>query len=184
LGALEAAAARGAIRDALIDRHLAAFVAAHSRQVGRDAFDLLSGTAKQRSLGMLSFLAHLQAAHGPSAVPALGKLISVQAGTLVDMFHSRHRRDRIRAEIAKMAAKGSLSDLFWLLQNSTEQGRDAQDFSGAQREYAAIQEALATLKREEHRRPIYAVDLAGHASVISATFCAVLIALIAATKVL
>jgi hypothetical protein len=183
LRALEAAAARGALGDPLIDRHVAAFVAARSQQIGRDAFDLLSGTPRQRSLGTLSFLAHLQAAHGPANVPTLGKLISAQAGSLVDMFHSRHRRERIQAEIAKMAAKGTLSDLFWLLQNSSEQGRDAQDFHAAQREYTAIQEALSALKREERERPGYAAELAGNAAVVSATFLAAIIALAAFAQI-
>lgn len=183
LRALESAAARGQVADVLVDRHVVAFAAARSREVSRDCYDLLSGTPRQRTLGMLSIFAHLQAAYGPAAVPALGKLVSAQATQLVDMFHSKQRRARIQAEVAKLSSKGSLGDLFWLLHSSAENNNDAQGFAAARREHAAIMTTLATLQREERLRPSHAIQLAGHASVIAGTIVAVGIGLVAALQV-
>lgn len=183
LVALEAAAARGDVGEGIIDRHVAAFVAAHERQLGRECFDFLSGSPRQRVLGALGILAHLQATYGPTTVPALGKLMSAQTATLVDMFHSRQRRTRIRGEIAKLAEKGSLGELFWLLNGSSEPVRDAQDFAVAQREYAGVERALTLLRRSEASRPARAIDLGGSAGVVTATFLAAAIGLIAVLKV-
>jgi hypothetical protein len=183
LAALEAAAVRGALGEGFIDRHIAAFIATHSRHLGRECFDFLGGSSRQRVLGTLGILAHLQGAHGPVTVPALGKLIAGQAVSLVDMFHSQQRRTRVKAEIAKLAEKGALNDLFWLLNGSSEPARDAHDFAVAQQEYAAIEKALAQLRRSEASRPARAIEVGGRAGVVTATFIATAIALIAILRV-
>jgi len=183
LDALERAAERGAIGDTLLDRHLAAFVAARTRQLARDALDFLSGSPRQRALGTLAILAHLQGAHGPATLPALGKFIAAQAATLVDMFHSRERRTRLLAEVNKLAGRGSLSDLFWLLNGSTERSRDIEGFAAARNEYASIERALAVLRRGELTRPAEAAELGGSAGVISAAFLGILVAFVAVLKV-
>jgi hypothetical protein len=183
LVALEKAAARGTLGEGFIDRHIAAFIAAHSRHLGRECFDLLGGSPRQRVLGTLGILAHLQSTHGPTTVPALGKLIAGQAATLVDMFHSRQRRTRVKAEIAKLADKGALSDLFWLLNGSSEPARDAHDFAVAQQEYAAIEKALAHSRRNEASRPARAVEEGGRAGAVTAFFIAAAIASIAILRV-
>jgi eukaryotic-like serine/threonine-protein kinase len=183
LTALEAAAARGTLGEGFIDRHIAAFVATHSRHLGRECFDFLGGSPRQRVLGTIGILAHLQGAHGPVTVPALGKLIAGQATSLVDMFHSRQRRVRVRTEIAKLAEKGALSDLFWLLNGSSEPPRDAHDFAVAQQEYAAIEKALAHSHRSEASRPARAVEVGGRGGVVTASFVATAIAVIAILRV-
>jgi hypothetical protein len=183
LPALEAAAALGALGDGFIDRHIAAYIAANSRHLGRECFEYLGGSPRQRVLGTLGILAHLQSTSGPATVPALGKLLAVQAATLVDMFHSRQRRTRVQAEIAKLAEKGALSDLFWLLNGSSEPARDAHDFAVAQQEYAAVEKALALSRRTEAARPARAIELGGSAGVVTASFVATAIALIAILRV-
>jgi eukaryotic-like serine/threonine-protein kinase len=180
LDALEAAAARGALGDTILDRHLAAFIAARTRNLARDALEFLNGTPRQKVLGTLAILAHLQGAHGPQTLPALGKHFARQAELVVEMFHSRSRRKRLVAEIQKLAARGTLSDLFWLVNGSSERGGDIQGFAAAQREYAAIGQALAALGRSAHTRPAEAAELGGSAGVIAAGFLAVTVAFIAA----
>jgi eukaryotic-like serine/threonine-protein kinase len=183
LPVLEAAAGRGALGDGFIDRHIAAFIATHSRNLGREPFDLLGGNQRQRILGTLGILANLQSNYGPTAVPALGKLLSGQAATLVEMFHSRQRRTRVKAEIAKLADKGALSDLHWLLSGSSEPARDAHEFALAQREFAAVEKALAQSRRNEALRPAIAVEVGGRGGAVTANFIAAAIALIAALKI-
>jgi eukaryotic-like serine/threonine-protein kinase len=182
LDALERAAERGVSAETLLDRHLAAFIAARARHLPREALDFLSGSARQRALGTLAILAHLQGAHGPVTLPALGKFIASQASTLVDMFHSRERRTRLLAEVNKLANRGSLSDLFWLLNGSTERSRDMQGFAAAQQEFATVERALAVLRRGEHTRPAEAAELGGSAGVISAAFAAVVVGFIAVIR--
>ena len=184
LPVLEAAAGRGALGDGFIDRHIAAFIATHSRHLGREPFDLLGGNPRQRVLGTLGILANLQSNFGPTTVPALGKLLTAQVSRLVEMFHSKERQKRVKAEIAKLAEKGALSDLHWLLSGSSEPARDAHEFAQAQREYAAVEKALAQSRRSEALRPGIAVELGGRSGAITANFIAAAIALIAALRVM
>lgn len=183
LKALEAAAARGAVGDTIVDRHIAAFVGARTRHVGRDCFDFLNGGSRQRIVGTLGILAQMQSAYGPSSVPALGKLLATQAASLVDIFHSRHRRKRLQVEITKLATSGSLGDLLWLLQSSNEQSNNSQGFANAVQEHAAIEQSLATLRRSEHTRPAQAADLAGHFAMVTSAFLGATIALFAVLRV-
>ncbi len=183
LDALEGAAECGAIGEALFDRHLAAFAAARTRHLARDALEFLSGSPRQRALGTLAILAHLQGEHGPATLPALGKFIASQAATLVNMFHSRSRRARLLAEVNKLAARGSLGDLFWLLNGSSERARDLQGFAAARQEYASIERMLSELRRGELTRPAQAAALGGSAGVISAAFAAIAVASVAVLKV-
>jgi eukaryotic-like serine/threonine-protein kinase len=179
LGALERAAADGHLAEGIIDRHVAAFVATHSRHIGRECFDLLGGSPRQRVLGTLGIIGHLQNDYGPVTVPALGKLIAPQAAGLADMFHSRQRRTLLKEEIVKLTAKGALGDLYWLFSVSNEQTRDTQGFEAAQREYLAIERALAGLRRGELTRPARVVEMAGGGSFVAASFAAGLLALFA-----
>ena len=183
LDALERAAARGAVGETLLDRHLAAFIAARCPQIAKDALDFLNGTPRQRALGTLAVLATLQAAHGPATLPALGKLIAGQASTLVDMFHSRERRARLLTEISKLAGRGTLNDLFWLVNGSSERSRDMLGFAAARQEYAAIERSLALIRRGEVTRAAEAANLGGSASVIAAGLAALVIAFIAVYRV-
>lgn len=182
LETLERAAARGVPADGLIDRHVAAFIAAHAREVSGECFDLLNGSPRQRALGTLSILAQLQVAYGPAEVSAIGKLLSSQLTLLLDMFRSRQRRTRLQAEIAKLAAKGTLSELFWLLTGSAEQGRDAQEFAAARREYGEVEQALLILQRVAPSRPARSLEMAGRLSAITAMFLAAAVALMAAMQ--
>ena len=128
-------------------------------------------------------LATLQAAHGPATLPALGKLIAGQASMLVDMFHSRERRARLLTEISKLAGRGTLNDLFWLVNGSSERSRDMQGFAAARQEYAAIERSLALIRRGEVTRAAEAANLGGSASVIAAGLAALVIAFIAVYRV-
>jgi len=183
LDALEHAAARGTGGDALVERHVAAFAAAHSPQVGTDCFGLLGGSPRQRALGTLAFLARLQTAYGPGAVPAIGKSLAPQLTALVDIFHSRTRRARLKGEIARLAAAGSLSELHWLLTASGEQALDVNQYAAAQREHAACEQALVKLRQEQHLRPQRADDIGGRAGVMTASLIAASIVIAAVMKV-
>lgn len=176
------AAAKKVSADGLIDRHVAAFIAAHARDVTGDCFDLLNGSPRQRALGTLSILAQLQVAYGPAEVSAIGKLLSSQLTLLLDMFRSRQRRARLEKEITKLAAKGTLSELFWLLTGEAEQGRDTQEFAAARREYGEVEQALLILQRAGPSRPARSLEMAGRLSAMTAMFLAAAVALLAAMQ--
>lgn len=173
LPALERAAKSGRIEETIIDRQIAAFVAARFRGAGTDWHDLLgSGSPHQRALGTLQVLARLQEYHSAAPAPALGERLARVLPPLAERYHNRPHRARIKEKLAKAAPKGNFIELLLLLDNDTEQRTDAVNFAAARQEYAKIQGALGVLDVGAPARPQHASELGGRLSVTMANVLA------------
>jgi hypothetical protein len=178
LPALERVSLKRPDDDFQVDRHLAAFIAARYRASGSDWYDALhSVDASQRVLGALYLLARLQSFKGPAAVPALAKRLGRQLPMVVDRYHNRSRRKRLKAELPKVVAKGNLGDILSFIDNSNDRVRDIQGFQQAQRDYAAIDRELDLLVHEVPRRPEKAAELGARYAAATASLLAWLVAL-------
>jgi eukaryotic-like serine/threonine-protein kinase len=173
LPALERAAAAGRIGEAVVDRHLAAFIAARSRSGGPQWQDGLASTdAASRVLGSLKLLAYLQSHHGPLALPDLSARIGRDLPVLMARFRSKSRRERIEASLAKLVAKGDLVEILVVVADPDELRQDDREFRAACAEYAAIERDLAQLRYEAERRPQRAIELGGSIAVAAASVLA------------
>jgi hypothetical protein len=162
LEALERASAGGKLGENLIDRHVAAFIAARCKQAGVDWHDALGSTnPQQRAMAALQLLARLQTLYGPPSVPSLGERVGRDVPALVERFHSRPRRARIKAAIAKISGKGNLRELVALVASPSERQRDEDEFTGAQNEYSGVMRAIAALQAGIDQRPREAAELGG-----------------------
>lgn len=178
LSALERASQRRANDEFAVDRHLAAFIAARHRGVGNDWLDPLhSPDPSQRALGTLYLLARLQAFHGPAAVPALAQRLAKMLPLVIDRYHNRTRRARLKAELPKIVAKGNLAEIVAFIDNGTERVQDIQGFMLAQREYAAIERGLELLRTEAPKRPARVAEAGARYAAVTASLLAWLIAL-------
>ncbi|MGO8914415.1 MAG: serine/threonine protein kinase [Stellaceae bacterium] len=178
LEALERASQKRTGDDFQVDRHLAAFIAARYRQAGQDWFDALNNADPgQRVLGALYLLTRLQAFKGPPAVPALAQRLARQLPQVIDRYHNRERRGRLKAGLPKVVAKGNLSDLLSFIDNAADRARDLQGFQQALRDYATIDRQLDLLRLEAPRRPERAAELGQRYAATTASFLAWLIAL-------
>jgi eukaryotic-like serine/threonine-protein kinase len=178
LTALEHVSQKRTGDDFLVDRHLAAFIAARYRGAGTDWFDSLnSPEPAQRGLGILYLMARLQSFRGPAATPALAQRIGRQLPLVVDRIHNRARRQRLKVELPKVIAKGNLGELLSFIDNAPDRVRDLQGFQQAQRDYAAIDRDLDLLRLETPRRPERAAELGARYAAATASFLAWLIAL-------
>jgi len=178
LAALERASEKRTGDDFQIDRHLAAFIAARYRNAGQDWYDALnSADPAHRVLGALYLLTRLQGFKGPSSVPALAQRLGRQLPLVIDRYHNRERRARLKAELPKVVAKGNLGDLLSFVDNAAERVRDLQGFHQAVRDYAMIDRELELLRREVPRRPERAAELGQRYAATTASFLAWLIAL-------
>ena len=178
LAALERVSEKRTGDDFQIDRHLAAFIAARYRSSGTDWFDSLhSVDASQRALGALYLLARLQTFRGPAAVPALAQRLGRQLPMVVDRYHNRSRRQRLKAELPKVVAKGNLGDLLSFVDNASDRVRDLQGFQQALRDYNAIDRDLDLLRLETPRRPEKAAELGARYAATTASLLAWVIAL-------
>jgi hypothetical protein len=179
LPALERASERRRDEDLQIDRHLAAFIAARFRLAGNDWHDGLAGVdPTDRALGALYLFGRLQSRYGPPALPALTQRLGRQLPALIERFHNRARRARLRAALPRSLAKGSLADVLAFLDSVPERIRDHQGFNQAKRDYAAIERDLDLLGGGAARQPERAAELGARYAAVTAKALAWLVALV------
>jgi eukaryotic-like serine/threonine-protein kinase len=173
LAVLERAAVAGRLGERIVERHVAAFVAARFRNAGTDWHELLaSGEPHTRALGTLMVLARLQAQYGPPLAPALGERLGRELPPLLERFHSHTRRMRLRGELARLSGRGALVEMLNIIAGPAEQSRDAADFRAAQGEFGSIEHELAVLAADAELRPRQAEELGGRLGVTVATVLA------------
>ena len=183
LAALERVSEKRRNDEFQVDRHLAAFIAARYRAAGTDWFDSLnSADPAQRVLGALYLLSRLQSLKGPASAPALAQRLARQLPLVIDRYHNRMRRSRLKAELPKIVAKGNLADLLSFVDNAADRVRDLQGFQQALRDYATIDRDLDLIRLEGPRRPERSAELgqryaAGTASVLAWLIALAVIAL-------
>jgi eukaryotic-like serine/threonine-protein kinase len=181
LAALERQAAAHGDKDDLIDRHIAAFVAARFRTAASDWVDgLASNDPARRLLSILRALARLQAHGGPPAAPNLVKWVARQATPLIDAYHHRPTRQRLAKQVERATQAGKLVELMLIIDNPVERQRDSEGFAEARRAHATIAGELHRLAASAAHRPQQAISLAGQMAASFATLLAVCASLIVA----
>jgi hypothetical protein len=173
VAALEGQAATRLDSGELIDRHIAAFVAARFRTATSGWIEgLASGSPSTRLVSTLRVLGRLQAHGGPAAVPNLMKWALRQATPLVEAYHHRPTRRRLSKRLETTAQGGKLAALVLLIDNPVGQQRDAEGFAEAMRAHAIVAGQLSRLAASAVRRPQEAASLAGEMAAGLATLVA------------
>ena len=149
LPALNAAATkRGDTKQPPIDRHIAAFLGARMRSdIDRNLQQLSDPDQDVMLMSMLNLYAVLQYRLGPESLPALAGWVGV---------HSRERRREVEKEIPKLVRKGSIVELFHLLDNPEARQKDDQEFQFAQAQYHAAEEEIRSIITESEERAVEA----------------------------
>jgi eukaryotic-like serine/threonine-protein kinase len=169
LPALERACAAGRIGEALVDRHVAAFLAARRRDTVSEWHGALaSSDPRQRLLGILHVLARLQKLYGPARVPALSERLAHDLPQLLERYHSRSRRRRLVDALARLRGKGDLVETVACIANPGEHRRDEAEFRAARSAFAAVAGALAAMRGDHEGRSREAVVLGGQMTVAAA----------------
>ncbi len=176
--ALERAAVDGRISDPLIDRHLAAFIAARCARAGSDWLDqLASQKPEARILGTLGIFAYLEGLGGRKTGPALATRIERELPPAIERLRSRTRRMALRATLARLAADGSLAAMLAAVTDPAELQRDEAEFRAARSEQALIRGELAALANAAAERPERAAELGGTMSFALASALAAAVAI-------
>lgn len=168
LPALEAASKSADTKQWPVDRHVAAFVVArYERDLKPQLTAMNEGGAERNALGMLSLLAVLQWRLGPEALFGLTSWLGGLVTPVINSYHSRDRRKRLEREIPRVVRKGSLPELYNLLDNAEERGSDGEGFERAKAEYAEARRQVAALETGQASRDENAVRLGHQAAAIA-----------------
>ncbi len=123
-----------------MDRHIAAFIAARFEEDIHPHLKALASPAQETAtVGMLSLLAFLQWKLRISTLLGLSSWVGGLLGPAINTYYNRTTRREIEREIPRLVRKGSLPELFDLIDNAENRRTDKDGYEAAATEYAAAE---------------------------------------------
>ena len=143
-------AAKGDAKQWPCDRHIAAFIGARARSdVDRNLAAINDQDKAKALMALLNMLAVFQYRLGPESLPGLASWVAKLATTLVESYNSREKRKEFETVLPKLAKRGSVVEIFQLLDDPNSKEKDVNDFAWAQAQYMAAEEAVKRIESQE-----------------------------------
>ena len=146
--ALERLAENGIPDGDPIDRHIAAFCGARSKNLSERLINKLSDQNDKLGfyIATLQLYAEVQRTSGPASLPHLAEWFAKLLGPIVETYHFRSFRAQLSKGLEKAVQGGDLAELLWFIDNENLRAQDENGFAQAQREYAVIAGQIAWLE--------------------------------------
>jgi len=145
LNALDSVADHTDTRSRPMDKHIAAYVATHFRYDIVPHLKAMTDSKEETSLiGMLSLFALMQWRMKTETLFGLSSWLGGLLAPAIGTYHSRTTRRRIEEEIPALVRKGSLPELFDLIDNAERRTKDSLDFEEAQVAFAHAEAEIAS----------------------------------------
>lgn len=154
LGALETIAGDANAQTRPMDRHIAAFAAArYADEIHPHLRALASKDNAVTVIGMLSFYAFLQwKLRRSEALYGLAGWLGGLLGPAVSTYHSRKIRREIERQIPGAVRRGSLPEMFDMIDNAERRRADIEGFNKARQEWGAARDELTEIEGESGDR--------------------------------
>lgn len=163
-----------------VDRHVAAFMGARARSdIDRNLTQLNDPEQSAAFMALLNLFAVFQYRLGPEQLPALSAWVGALAAPAVEAFHSRDKRKELEKELAKLVRRGSVVEIYNLLESPGERDKDENDFAWAQAQYQAADDEVKRVLNNEEDREKEAIRIGKQTAAVTG----ILIALITTTIV-
>jgi hypothetical protein len=181
LPALNAAASkRTDTKHQPFDRHIAAFLGARMRSdIDRNLQQMADGNQGMAMMAMLNLYAVLQYRLGPESLPALCGWLGASLGPVVAAYHSREKRKELEKEVPRLVRRGSIVEIYNLLENPEAKTKDEGEFHWAQAQYHAAEEEVKQIQLEAEERAEEAEKIGRQTAAVTG----ILIAMVTATIV-
>jgi hypothetical protein len=145
-----------------LDRHAAAFIAARTRTTVNEWADgLSSADPSQRLLGTLRALAPIQLNSGNARLPELAKWVARHAAPLIEAYHHRPTRQRLKAKLDDAVQDGRLTEILIILDDPGSAEADATGFREAVEAHARVAAELKKFGKDGAKREQQTAELAG-----------------------
>ena len=130
-----------------MDRDIAAFIAARAGgEIAPHLAALGDADEKKATIGMLSILAMLQSQHETGSLYGLASWVGGLLGPAINTYHNRSTRRALEQEIPRLVRRGSLPDMFSLIDNAARRQHDGNGFTVAVAQYAAAQAEVVRIE--------------------------------------
>ncbi len=147
LPALDEAANHADAKSTPVDRHIASFIAARFNEDINPHLRALAAAKESTSLiGMLSLLAFLQWKLRAEPVYGLASWIGGLMSPAINSYHSRTTRRDMEREIPKLVRRGSLPDLFDMIDNAERRQEDQDGYADAIEEYSSCAQEIQQIE--------------------------------------
>lgn len=160
--AFEQLAGTPARPEGFFDRHVVAFLSVKDRAV-IDPYipDLNSGDSGRVTLAAMRVFSAIQRRGKLPFLPGILSWVSESVDPLINRFHDRDQRTKLRAQLAKIKEKGDLSAIEQMFDHVQALHIDNQGFRQSMQHYALLKEEHARLEHELANNPKYGYN-AGH----------------------
>ena len=147
LPAMERSASTADTNQRPVDRHIAAFIAARFKEDIHPHLKSLGSEARDTSIiGLLSLLAFLQWKLREQQMLGLSSWIGGLLGPAINSYHNRITRGDLEREIPRLVRKGSLPELFDLVDNAERRKEDVSGYVEAKAEWLAAEEEIQDIE--------------------------------------
>lgn len=145
--ALDDAANHADTQKSPLDRHIVAFIAARFQEdIHPHLRALASPKQETQVIGMLSLLAFLQWRLRLETCYGLASWVGGLLGPAINTYHNRPLRKEIEREIPRLVRKGSLPELFDLIDNADKRREDVSGFEEAKAQYAEMEDEVRDIE--------------------------------------
>lgn len=148
LQAINQAVGKSAAVGDILDRHIAAFVAARSIHASLEMpkLGVPYDDPAERRLAVLGLFAAIQKVSECGPLLNMATWMEARMPPVLDLYKSRTRRERLKAAAKALAAAGDLTGMFGVLGSSHTRAEDRVEHREAMKEYAELDAKLAQLE--------------------------------------
>lgn len=133
-----------------IDRHIAGFIGARFNEDIHPHLRAMALPEPERAIiGTLSLLAFIQWKLKTSPVYGLSSWLGGLLGPAIATYHNNKTRKGLEKEIPQLVRKGSLPELFDLVDNAEQRAEDETGFSDALKKYSEAEEEIDMLEGKD-----------------------------------
>ena len=176
LPALDEAANRVDTKTKPVDRHIAAFIAARfDHDIGPHINAQNSPQKDQSLIGMLSLLAVMQWRMKQGPFYGLSSWVGGLLGPAINSYYSRPTRRELESEIPSLVRKGSLPELFDLIDNAENRKIDSEGYATAREEFGAAEEEITEIEQTDTARSEEAERVGEQTAAISSIVMALIV---------
>ena len=147
LPAMERSASTADTNQRPIDRHIAAFIAARFKEDIHSHLKALGSKARDTSIiGLLRMLAFLQSKLREQQLLGLSSWIGGLLGPAINSYHNRITRGDLEKKIPRLVRKGSLPELYDLVDNAERRKEDISGYAEAKDEWLTAEEEVQDIE--------------------------------------
>lgn len=142
-----------------LDRHIVAFLSVRDKSIIEPFLSDIGSTEKYRQRqGVLKMMATIQRRDKIGPLPGLSVWIGDMLDMLIDRYHDRDKRKKVREQLEKIKNQGSLDRIAMLFDNYNDIQMDMRTYTEMMRVYQILKKEYLVLENELSTNPKFGIE--------------------------